>query len=56
MEYLLDLNECEDGTHNCSDICVNSDGGFECDCSPGFTLVNSTACEGMMHNANKDDA
>ena len=25
---------------------MNNDGGFECDCSSGYTLVNLTDCEG----------
>ena len=39
-----DVNECDSslGLNGCSDsdTCVNSEGGYECSCSPGFKLEN----------------
>ena len=32
------MNECLLGTDNCTQICVNSVGGFICQCFNGFTL------------------
>lgn len=33
-----EVNECELGTASCSQICTNTDGGYECSCRPGFRL------------------
>ena len=36
-----DIDECDTGDHNCdsiSQICVNNDGSFECNCATNFTL------------------
>ncbi|XP_077868960.1 cysteine-rich with EGF-like domain protein 2-A, partial [Saccoglossus kowalevskii] len=42
-----DLDECETGTHNCSqesELCVNEIGDFQCICSDGY-LNTSTGCK-----------
>ena len=45
---ILDIWECEDGTHNCSQICVEKEGGFSCACFDGFKLLdNGVSCQGM---------
>lgn len=31
-----DIDECAAGSHNCDQICVNRDGGFDCACYEGF--------------------
>jgi hypothetical protein len=38
----IDLDECTLGTHNCSDVCTNTVGGFTCSCLPGTTRVLGT--------------
>ena len=30
-----DVDECLTDNGGCSDVCVNTDGGFECSCSEG---------------------
>lgn len=35
---LIDLNECSIGTHNCSQICINTMGSYRCACSRGHWL------------------
>ena len=38
--FSLDVNECEDGRHNCdpqSAKCVNTIGSFYCACKDGFS-------------------
>ncbi len=45
----VDIDECINGTENCADICVNTEGGFQCDCNPGYRLLNATHCKGNMH-------
>ena len=48
---LADVDECADGTHNCSSNakCTNTDGSFTCDCSDGF-IGNGQLCEGIDYN------
>ncbi|XP_062867509.1 epidermal growth factor-like protein 7 [Trichomycterus rosablanca] len=33
-----DVDECKEGTHGCSQLCVNSIGSYQCLCSDGFQL------------------
>ena len=44
----LDIDECSDGTHNCTQTCTNTVGSFTCGCSSGYELdVDGTTCNGM---------
>ena len=46
--YFADIDECANATlNNCQQVCVNSEGGYTCDCFSGYSLVNSTYCEGI---------
>lgn len=44
-----DVDECEERPERCSPgVCINSDGGFVCDCDAGYELSeDGTACIGM---------
>ena len=45
-----DIGECLIGTHNCSQVCVELDGGFECACFDGYELNNDkVTCDGIVH-------
>ena len=47
----LDIGECLIGTHNCSQVCVELDGGFECDCFDGYELNDDgVTCDGIVHD------
>ena len=55
---LLDINECEDiNTNICSDICVNEQPFFSCQCPTGKTLAsdNKTCGGKLVYFYSKDD-
>lgn len=46
-----DVDECASSmsTHGCQHICINTDGGFRCDCNSGFELnSDNSTCSGIM--------
>ena len=45
--FLLDVDECQITTHNCSDnaTCINKEGSFNCSCKPGYR-GNGYNCSG----------
>ncbi len=53
----IDINECENGTHNCHENanCINNNGGFSCECKSGFggdgvSCIDINECENGTHN------
>lgn len=43
----LDVDECAGSSHGCSQICKNTDGGFECKCQSGYRLeADQKTCVG----------
>lgn len=38
LTLILDVNECEEGIHNCAQICMDTVGSYECDCNVGFEI------------------
>ena len=43
-----DVNECELFPNGfCSQVCVNTDGSFHCECRGGYGLFGSSFCTGM---------
>ena len=42
-----DIDECIDGTHNCSQTCTNTVGSFTCGCNGGYLLdIDGFTCNG----------
>ena len=44
--FQTDIDEYSDGTHNCSQICTNTNGSFICGCNNGF-LLDEITCNSM---------
>ena len=43
----LDINECAINNGGCSQVCLNTEGSFSCDCYPGYELgPNNHTCNG----------
>ena len=50
MQYtcISDIKECSIGTHNCSQLCIELDGGYRCGCYDGYELEkDGIACKGI---------
>ena len=42
-----DVKECLIGTHNCSQLCEELDGEYECSCYDGYELEDNFTCKGI---------
>ena len=43
-----DINECASNNGECSQVCLNTEGSYSCDCYPGYELgPNNHTCNGM---------
>ena len=46
--FSSDIDECTDGTNNCAQVCINTEGGFTCGCNIGYLLdTDGITCNGM---------
>lgn len=41
----VDINECDLGSHECQQLCVNLEGSHSCRCHPGFRLISGSESE-----------
>ena len=49
MIYLTDEDECDGGTHDCEQICVNTPGSYSCTCTPGYLAnMDGKTCDGRF--------
>ena len=52
-QYILfhpDIDECTVETDDCSQICINTVGSFDCDCNTGFVLdSDGSTCNGEYY-------
>ena len=47
FQYHSDIDECAENEDNCTDICINTIGGFNCSCSTGLELQqDGISCAG----------
>ena len=43
------INQCQDGSHNCDQVCINNGQSFTCSCNSGYTLdQNGRTCNGVL--------
>ena len=48
MYIYTDIDECSLNTDNCSQICNNTEGSFNCECYEGYVLeADLRTCTGM---------
>ena len=48
--FFIDIKECENGLHNCEQICLELEGIFECACKAGYELdSNNATCSGKLY-------
>ena len=48
ISIISDIDECSNRTHNCSQVCINTAGGFNCECNTGYQLdFDNISCNGM---------
>ena len=46
---ITDINECLENINGCDEICMNTQGSYNCMCSDGFTLQSDNhTCHGMF--------
>ncbi len=48
---IVDIDECMQGTHNCSTLadCSNTVGGFSCQCRPGY-VGDGVSCSSKLYH------
>ena len=47
-----DIDECRDGTDDCTQTCTNTDGSFTCGCNTGYLLdTDGFTCNGKYKHA-----
>ncbi|OQV15507.1 Tolloid-like protein 2 [Hypsibius exemplaris] len=57
LEYVTEFDECTQTAHGCEQICVNTLGGYKCECMIGFELHSDgkhceKACGGFVESLN----
>ena len=49
LHTMTEINECTEGTHLCSQLCINTNGSYICDCGSGFIIdVDRRTCDGKV--------
>ena len=55
---IKEINECAEGTHQCTQICMNTVGSYNCSCESEYCLAsdgvtcdyNGMFCEALLFN------
>jgi len=49
VRFVVDIDECENGTNNCGQNCSNTLGSYYCSCIDGYVLLSDYHnCFGMF--------
>lgn len=46
----IDINECEENNGGCSNVCINTQGSYNCQCPQGYQLVDERNCGGNCYS------
>lgn len=49
------INECAVNNGGCSHKCIDKPIGYNCDCNPGFKLVDNSTCKGIIEYCTSSD-
>jgi hypothetical protein len=45
--HAIEINECQERSALCEQICINTNGSYDCQCNDGYTLNNDgLTCSG----------
>ena len=52
INLISDINECKEGTHNCSSnaVCNNTKGSYNCTCKPGYEGDGDDCTGNLLRN------
>ena len=50
VTMIADIDECEEKTHNCSQVCQNTIPDYECVCESGYRMNQNHECVGELEN------
>ena len=52
FNMISDIDECEEGTYNCSSnaVCNNTKGSYNCTCKPGYEGDGDNCTGNFFHN------
>ena len=53
VNYVADIDECEEHISGCNHNCTNTIGSYNCSCYDGFKFSNDSIvfCEGMQNSS-----
>ena len=50
-ETCVEINECTLNADDCQQVCVNTEGGFQCECFEGYMLNDDQKnCSGLSYD------
>ena len=58
LDWLIDVDECSNtGLNDCSQLCENTNGSYQCSCANGFSLQpDNTTCAGKKKHQTSSES
>ena len=58
LDWLIDVDECSNtGLNDCSQLCENTNGSYQCSCASGFSLQpDKTTCTGKKKHQTSSES